>query len=182
MHGFLTRASEDVDLFTVADAPGMFADAVAEAVTAYRSAGMNVVVSLETPSFARLILTDTNGEEVRVELGVDWRGRAPVSLDIGPVLHQDDAVANKIAALYGRGEVRDYIDVAAVLGSRRYTSEELIGLAVNADPGFDIAMFVDALKAIQRLPDRAFLAHGVTGEQVTQIRGLILGWASGLGR
>jgi hypothetical protein len=28
------------------------------------------------------------------------------------VLHADDAVANKVCALFGRAEIRDYVDVA----------------------------------------------------------------------
>jgi predicted nucleotidyltransferase component of viral defense system len=31
-------------------------------------------------------------------------------LEIGPVLQSDDAVANKMAALYGRALARDFLD------------------------------------------------------------------------
>jgi hypothetical protein len=50
-------------------------------------------------------------------MGLDWRKHSPVQLAIGPVLDADDAVANKVCALFGRAEVRDYIDVDAVLAS-----------------------------------------------------------------
>jgi hypothetical protein len=43
-------------------------------------------------------------------------------LAVGPVRHADDAVANKVCALFGRAEVRDYVDVDAILASGRYTS------------------------------------------------------------
>jgi len=33
-------------------------------------------------------------------VAADWRSHDPVTLEIGPVLHADDAVANKMAALY----------------------------------------------------------------------------------
>ncbi len=49
--------------------------------------------------------------EVDVDLGIDWRSREPVALEVGPVLAIEDAVGNKVAALYSRGEVRDYLDV-----------------------------------------------------------------------
>jgi predicted nucleotidyltransferase component of viral defense system len=179
-HGFLSRQSEDVDLFTVADAPGHFDDAVAVAVAAYRDAGFDVAVTLLRPTFARLILTDTDGEQVRIEFAVDWRSHAPVTLSIGPVLHADDAVANKVTALFGRGEVRDYIDVAAVLRSDRYSRDDLIRLASNADAGFDVAMFAEALRAIQRLPDRAFAVHNLDPAQIADVRSIILDWASQL--
>jgi predicted nucleotidyltransferase component of viral defense system len=57
-------------------------------------------------------------------MGVDWRKHPPVQLAIGPVLDADDAVANKVCALFGRAEVRDYIDVDAVLASGRYTKAD----------------------------------------------------------
>lgn len=33
---------------------------------------------------------------------MDWRKNEPILLAIGPVLHADDAVANKVCALFGR--------------------------------------------------------------------------------
>jgi hypothetical protein len=44
-HGFLQRPSEDVDLFTVADAQDRFDEAVTAAVEAYRAAGLTVRLS-----------------------------------------------------------------------------------------------------------------------------------------
>jgi hypothetical protein len=62
-------------------------------------------------------------------------------------------VANKVCALFGRAEVRDYVDVDAILTSGRYTGEESLGLAADHDPGFDQLLFAEALAAIDRLPD-----------------------------
>lgn len=73
------------------------------------------------PSFARLAITDpAAGNTSTVELGVDWRAYPPVQLAIGPVLHPADAVANELCALFGRAEVRDYVDVYGVLEDGRY--------------------------------------------------------------
>ena len=77
---------------------------------------------------------------MRVEMGIDWRAHPPVTLEIGAVLHPDDAVANKLAALYGRAADRDYVDVDAVLRSGRYSSADLLHLAREADPGFEQAI------------------------------------------
>ncbi len=45
-------------------------------------------------------------------------------LAIGPVPHPDDAVANKVCALFSGAQARDYVD--AGLRSGRYTSDELL--------------------------------------------------------
>jgi hypothetical protein len=66
----------------------------------------------------------------------DWRAHDPVQLAVGPVLHSDDAVANKVCALFGRALPRDFLDVDAVIMSGRYTREQLLELAAEADHGF----------------------------------------------
>lgn len=181
-HGFLQRPSEDVDLFTVADAQAHFDEAVSVAVEAYRAAGLTVEILRHNPAFTRLRLTDGQGGQVRVEMGIDWRAHPPVTLEIGAVLHPDDAVANKLAALYGRAADRDYVDVDvdAVLRSGRYSSTELLHLAREADPGFDQAMFVQALLAADRVPDQAFERHGLTPAQVAELRQRLRAWAQEL--
>lgn len=58
---------------------------------------------------------------LKVELGAAWRANDPVHMSIGPVLHPDDAVTNKMGALYGRAQARDFIDIDAAIRSGRYS-------------------------------------------------------------
>ena len=104
-------------------------------IAAYKGDGLDVSTTAESPGFARLQVTDpTTRATAKVELGIDWRAHQPVALAIGPVLHPDDAVANKVCALFSRAQARDYIDVDAVLHSGRYTSDELLALAEPTTP------------------------------------------------
>jgi hypothetical protein len=119
-HGFLDRPSADVDLFAEASAQFDFTEAVDVVIAAYQRDGLEARAEARSSSFARLSVSSTD-EQARVELGVDWRKNEPIRLAIGPVLHADDAVANKVCALFGRAEVRDYVDVAAILASGRGT-------------------------------------------------------------
>jgi hypothetical protein len=129
-HGFLDRPSEDVDLFTTSAAEEQFPEALTTVIAAYKGDGLDVSTTAEGPGFARLQVTDpTTRATAKVELGIDWRAHQPVTLAIGPVLHPDDAVANKVCAVFSRAQARDYIDVDAVLQSGRYTSDELLALA-----------------------------------------------------
>ncbi|MCZ7421213.1 nucleotidyl transferase AbiEii/AbiGii toxin family protein [Verrucosispora sp. WMMA2121] len=92
--GLLERPSEDVDLFTAWDRRNEFTAAVAAVVNAYRNDGLTVETERQYDTFARLAVTD--GVRVsKVELGVDWRANEPILMAIGPVLHPDDAVANR---------------------------------------------------------------------------------------
>ena len=177
-HGLLVRPSDDIDLFTTADAEAEFPTAVAAAVEAYRQDGLDVTVLIDSPGFARLDVTDAVEKiTAKVELGIDWRQHPPTTLAIGPVLSPDDAVANKVTALYSRAQARDYIDVHAALTSGLYTGPDLLRLALEHDPGFETTMFAIALRAIHRLPPAEFTAYGLTEPQVEALILRIDSWA-----
>jgi hypothetical protein len=93
------------------------------------------------------------------------------------VLDADDAVANKVCALFGRAEVRDYIDVDAVLASGRYTKADLLALAATHDAGFDPLWFAEALAAVDRLPVRLFQPYGMTPELASALKLRMSQWA-----
>jgi hypothetical protein len=101
----------------------------------------------------------------------------PIRLAVGPVLHADDAVANKVCALFGRAEIRDYVDVAAILASNRYSDDDLIRLAAEHDPGFDLAWFVEALEAVDRIPDTGFAEYGLDPASAATLRSRMHAWA-----
>lgn len=177
-HGFVERPSKDVDLFTTMAAASDFPAARAAVTAALRADGLEVTVEQEGPSFARLMVADPGtGNATSVELGIDWRAHQPVQLAIGPVLHPADAVANKVCALFGRAEVRDYIDVYGVLKDGRYTRDDLLRMAVDHDPGFDSRVFAQALRAVHRFPASAFEPYKLTSEQVDSLRIRLLAWA-----
>ena len=178
-HGFLDRRSADVDLFAEASARFDFSEAVDAVIVAYQRDGLEARAEARSSSFARLSVS-SGGEQARVELGVDWRKNDPVRLAIGPVLHADDAVANKVCALFGRAEVRDYVDVAAILASGRYSEEALVHLAAEHDPGFDLAWFIEALEAVDRVPEAAFAAYGLTAADISAIKIQMHAWADKL--
>lgn len=98
-HGILQRLSDDVDLFTDQGGPIAFDTAVNAVREAYEEDGLIVEVVRLGGTFARLLVTDDNSRQTKVEMGYDWRAEPPVVTDVGPVLHPDDAVANKVTAL-----------------------------------------------------------------------------------
>ncbi len=70
-----------------------------------------------SPENRFIAIDPASGTGVQVEVFPDGgRLHAPVQLDVGPVLLQDDLAADKVLAMWGRGEPRDYLDVVALLG------------------------------------------------------------------
>jgi hypothetical protein len=173
--GILERPSEDVDLFTAWNRRSEFDTAVAAVITAYGTEGLTVKVERRYDTFARLIVDD--GERTSlVELGVDWRANEPIRMSIGPVLHPDDALANKMGALYGRAQARDFIDIDAAIQSGRYDRETLLRLAERADRGFDRRVFADALAQAQVLDIDDFADYGLTGNALDELRDRFATW------
>ena len=117
-----------------------------------------------------------------MSMPADWRAHSPVTLNIGPVLHPDDAVGNKMAALYGRALARDFLDIDAVLASGRYSSEQLLQLAESADGGFDRAMFADTLGALDQISDAAFTPYGADAPAIERLRQRFADWRNRLSR
>lgn len=147
-------------------------------VAALRRNNLTVTADPRNSSFARITVSTPDGEATKLEMGVDWRAHEPQLLSIGPVLHPDDAVANKISALFGRAENRDYVDVGAILTSGRYTEEELLALAQDHDPGFDRIWFAEALADISSRSDRVFHPYGLNPAQVAALKRQMTDWAA----
>lgn len=115
---------------------------------------------------------------VRLQLARFDRHRAPVVMEIGPVLHVDDVLGSKMAALATRAEPRDFIDVAAALRVR--TADELRRLVGQADPGVTEDDLPAAMTRLDRLDDTVFTdLYGLTKEDVNALRAAFAGWRRG---
>lgn len=129
-HGFGNRPSMDVDLFTMDMSADNFARAVGDLVAAYERDALVVRVVNRGDLFVNMDVRDPRtGEDSEIQLGYDYRELPPARLDIGPVLHERDAVGNKMTALFARGEVRDFIDIDTVIQSGRFNREDVLALA-----------------------------------------------------
>ena len=176
--GLLMRPSEDVDLFTAWERRADFAAAVADVIEAYLADGLRVETEHRHDAFVRLTVSD--GERTsKVELAVDSRANEPIRMTLGPVLHPDDAVTNKMNALYSRAFARDFIDIDAAIQSGRYDRETLLRLAERAELGFDRRVFAEALGQVQNLDPDDFAEYGVVGENLDDLRDRFDGLAQG---
>ncbi|WP_460654098.1 nucleotidyl transferase AbiEii/AbiGii toxin family protein [Kribbella endophytica] len=178
-HGFGTRSSDDIDLFTDQLDTERFAAAVARLVAAYRADGLKAEVVRQAPLFARVVV----GDEAKADLGADLRQFPPVRMEVGPVLAEQDAVGSKVGTVYTRLEPRDFMDVQAVLDSGRYDTDALLALADRREvTPLDRPMFAGQLRAGSRLPEAGFARYGATPDLIARIRSTANEWAEQLGR
>jgi Nucleotidyl transferase AbiEii toxin, Type IV TA system len=177
--GFLNRPTEDIDLFTAWERRGDFETAARAIVDAYLAAGLSVQAERRHDTFTRLTVSD-GVQTAKVELGVDLRANEPVRISIGPVLHPDDVVANKIRALYERVHACDFIDIDAALRSGRYDRSTVLQLAERSDITFDRSVFADALARAQLLDADDFAQYGLVGEDLDRLRHRFARWRAEL--
>ncbi|GAA3286175.1 MULTISPECIES: nucleotidyl transferase AbiEii/AbiGii toxin family protein [Dactylosporangium] len=179
MNGLVERPTEDVDLFTDTDgAAGAAADAVCAAL---REAGYTVheeeaddLLELFAGFDQREFTVAGGAQTVRLSLSRLDRRHSPVMMDVGPVMHLEDLIATKVAALVNRREVRDYIDVAAAM--ERYSVGELLELARRQDPALEFADVIAAGRYLDRLDDGRFAFYGLDAERIAALRGRLRDW------
>jgi hypothetical protein len=136
------RSSQDLDFFhDVADAVAQSAETDAATLS---NAGIDLEWLLRTPTFYRAVVSVDN-EKLKLEWAQDSAFRFfPVQADAfcGYRLHDADAAVNKMLALAGREEVRDFVDILYL--HRSYLSlGALAWAACGKDPGYSPAFLLD---------------------------------------
>ena len=179
-HGIIDRPTQDIDLFTSVTSTEAFALSTQRLAAAMRERGLEVVEVRNAPQFANFSATSPTGQIVEVDLGVDWRAAEPVTLSVGPVLSLEDAVGSKVVAVYSRAEVRDYLDLDAIRESKRLTDGQLLDIAADRDPGFDVGMFAAQLDQVKRISTLRVQEYGVGEHELEQLKSRLSGWAEQL--
>lgn len=179
-HGITDRPTQDIDLFTSDVDAERFDAAVGSVIDELRESGHTVDDLRRVAQFARLDVTTTDGRFVQIDMGVDYREEEAVMLSVGPVLSLDDAVASKVGALYSRAEARDYLDLDAIRSSGKFTDSQLIDVASERDPGFELPMFITQLDGAQKLRVEHVEPYNVEAAQLVAIKERLGEWADDL--
>lgn len=139
------RYSDDLDFFH--DTEARVAEAFAADRATLVAAGYSLEIELSQPGLVRALVA-RDADATRVDWAHDsaWRFLPLVSDPLGGwLLHPIDLAINKVLALAGREEVRDFVDVLYVhrevlpLGG-------LIWAATGKDPGFSPLSLLELLK------------------------------------
>ena len=176
-HGMTQRPTNDIDLFTVMQASTRFPHAVDSLIEHLTANNYDVTVERVSPSFAQLSVTPPHGAPLSVDLAIDWRAHTPVRLSVGPVLDIEDAVSNKLSALYSRSYPRDYLDVDAIRATGTISDSRLIELLQERDAGFDVGFFTECLRGAHSISLTQVAAYGITASQLHAIQRRFSSWA-----
>ena len=139
------RYSNDLDYFH--DSEARVASAFADDRKSLEADGCDVQVLLNQPGFFRAIVVK-DGRRTKVEWAreSEWRFLPTVRNDVsGFQLHPVDLAINKVLALVGRDESRDFLDVLEAHGNILALGA-LCWAACGKDPGFTPLFLLDLLK------------------------------------
>lgn len=144
------RFSEDIDIFH--DAQESVAIAAETDLRVLGENGYTIERPLVTPSFQRAVVKK-GGDALRLEWAVDSAFRFfPVQADpdFGYTLHLADLATNKVLALAGRWEARDFIDTLYLHG--HFAPLGLLAwAAAGKDPGLTPAFILAQAARFNRL-------------------------------
>ena len=138
------RFTRDLDLFH--DREELVGSTFLSDSKRLQSNGYHVELTLSQPGYIRAIVS-CEGQSTRVDWAHDsaWRFMPPQRIpNVGHALHPVDISVNKVLALAGRDEPRDFLDI-------NYINREIISLgalcwaACGKDPGFSPTMLLESL-------------------------------------
>jgi hypothetical protein len=138
------RYSNDLDYFN--DSTERVASAFAADHRVLQEAGYNVEVAIELNGFVRaLVKRDTDATKVEWVHDTAWRFLPTIRSDVvGYCLHPIDLAINKLLALVGRDEPRDFLDTL-VVQEQILSLGALIWAGAGKDPGFTPLMLLGML-------------------------------------
>ena len=124
-------------------------------------------MSLSGAGFARLVVQGF-GEQTEVDLAADVRlfpaelGRTGI-----PLLSSEELAVDKVVAVFGRAEARDFIDLMAM--ESQFDLGRLFTLAAEKDRGFDPRVFADMVGHVSRLSRAEFPIDDQTYEELKHV-------------
>jgi len=144
--GDVERQTRDLDFFGLTtDAVDRLLPAVERAL---RETGLTVDRIQVNPGFARLVVESAD-DRTEVDLAADARLFPAEPSRPAPTLTGEELAVDKLLALFGRAEARDFVDLMAI--ERRYGLARLCELAAEKDRGFDLTVFAEMLGRFDRL-------------------------------
>lgn len=159
------RRSADLDFFMREGAD--YDERVRQFVRLAEGSGLKVVAGSAGPGFRRFVVSDAN-ETVPVDLVLDTAERIspPTVTPDGLVVDSlDDITANKLGAILGRAEVRDYVDLFFLARSGR-DPLAFVAAARRKDGGIDAAALAFVLSDVKVRADPEGLENPVSAGEL----------------
>jgi len=146
VQGNINRLTRDLDFFAVE--PSAVDSLLPAFKAAAREAGLALIEQQVAHGFARLVVSDGH-DRTGIDLAADARLFDPEPSYLGPVLSAEELAVDKVLAIFGRAEARDFADLAVL--EPRFGLAHLCELAERKDAGFQRSVLAEMLDRLDRL-------------------------------
>lgn len=153
---FQHRESVDLDLFTQNQKTD-FSIVNLEIERIGRELGLETIKQVTTDTFLQFIFQDNQQDLLKIDLVKDipvhfgeFKQKGNVRLD-----SLENIGSNKITAIFGRTDHKDFIDLYYILNETDFTFEHLVSLAKQKDLGltdFYLANSIDQIETASQMP------------------------------
>jgi hypothetical protein len=161
--GLVDRRTRDLDFF--GSSALVLAEKLPQIIDSLVREGFQAEIVQQNERFVRLDVKGL-GEETEVDLGIDFRLFPPHKGAHSLVLSSRELAVDKVLAIFGRAEPRDFIDLAAL--TQFFNIEDLFAEAVFKDQGFSLTVFAEMTSRISRLPRREFSVSDAAYEELIE--------------
>jgi predicted nucleotidyltransferase component of viral defense system len=147
---FRHRLSEDIDLFTINDDALDLARVEIRDIA--RSLGASLTATLSTPAMQRFELARPDSPPARLDMvrDVDFQFGQQITVDAVVVDSLENMGANKITAIFGRTESKDFVDLYFLLDHGLHLST-LISEAKEKDAGLTEFWLAGMMRQVNKL-------------------------------
>jgi len=149
--GLVDRKTGDLDFFGSSEQ--VLAERLPAIISALEQDGMTVEVRRSTAQFARIVIRGMDSE-TEVDFGLDGRLFPIEQGPLSPVLASRELAVDKVLAVFGRAEARDFVDLFAL--EQFFKLEDLFALAKEKDRGFDAKVFAEMTRRMTVLDASEF--------------------------
>ncbi|MDP1743261.1 MAG: nucleotidyl transferase AbiEii/AbiGii toxin family protein [Candidatus Amesbacteria bacterium] len=149
------RDSKDLDFFSLEKYDSQQLEVVISDIA--QKMGCEIFTKVKSDTYNEIYLENVNWRQ-RIDIVKEQPKRFGEVVDIEGVRIDslDNIGSNKITAIFGRLEIKDYIDLYSIITQTKYTFEELFELARQKDLGlteFYFANVIADISQIQTWPD-----------------------------
>jgi predicted nucleotidyltransferase component of viral defense system len=139
------RYSEDLDFFC----HDVSLDSIPSLMEDFKKQGHDVEQIKKSPSFYRYLVDKT----LKVDFVADVGFRVGIPECVGPFMVDSlkNIAVNKLCAILGRLESKDYVDLYFILQQKKYDIMELMVLAQNKDAGLEPFIWSSIIADVQKL-------------------------------
>ncbi len=161
------RLSIDLDLFTVDDWALREADILVPEII--QKMGCRVVYARTSEHFRRYVMEDEKGQGIRVDLVRDFGPQFGERKTVQGIIVDsiENIGANKISAILGRTDAKDFVDLYFILKAG-YDFDDLLAKARQKDLGLHPFHLAGALLQVRKLKRLPRMIKPVTLEEIQE--------------